>query len=311
MHGVVPVSVVIPAYNAAPTLADALASVAAQTARPAEIIVVDDASTDGTAVIARRFEGVSLISLATRRGAAAARNAGVRSASSPWIAFLDADDEWLPEKLAKQFAAIAKDSQAGLVFCASLEFAPDGRLLGDTFRGDAVSTGNGTWKALLKRNFVATPTVMARRALLLGLGGFDESLTVGEDQDMWIKLALAGSLAYVAEPLVRVRVQPQSLSAFRSTDQSRILLPMIERHLREQAGRLNGAERRAIMGERLSNAGRIAFAHGDFAGGAVFMLRAARLGYRPLASLATLAKAPLGAVARRALQIVPHRQTAL
>jgi glycosyltransferase involved in cell wall biosynthesis len=308
MPGIAPVAVVIPAHNAAATLASALRSVLAQTLTPAEIIVVDDASTDATVAVASSYAGVKLITLPDHRGAAAARNQGISAATSHWIAFLDADDVWLPQKLERQFACLRDAPQASLVFCASLEFAPDGRLLGDTFRGGSVSTGNEAWKPLLKTNFVATPTVLAPRALLLELGGFDESLTVGEDQDMWIRLALAGSLAYVPEPLVRVHVRPQSLSAFNPTDQSRFLLPMIERHVRELRGSLTAGERRDILGERLSNAGRMSFAHGDIVHGAAFMLRAVLLGYRPLASMFTLAKAPL-AFARRALQ-PPRGQTA-
>ena len=307
MQAAAPVSVVIPARNAAGTLKAAIDSVMAQTLGASEIIVVNDAGTDETASVAGAFEGLVLIDLETQRGAAAARNAGVAAAASPWIAFLDADDEWLPEKLERQFALIAREPDASLVFCASREFAADGSPLGDTFRDGTVTTGPEAWKALLKTNFVATPTVVAPRALLLGVGGFDESLPIGEDQDMWIRLALAGRLAYVPEPLARVHVRLRSLSAFRPTDQSRYLLPMIERHLRNLEDRLTAAERRDILGERISNAGRIAFANGDFVGGATFMLRAVLLGYRPLASFVTLAKAPLAAIAKRALP----RQTAL
>lgn len=307
----VPVSVVVPAHNAADTLKTALGSVLAQTAGPAEIIVADDASNDATAAVARSMPGVAVVSLNSRRGAAAARNAGIAAASSPWIAFLDADDEWLPQKLERQFALAANSPEASLVFCASDEFAPDGTHLGDTFRGGAVTTGRDAWKALLKTNFVATPTVMAPRDMLLRLGGFDESLTVGEDQDMWVRLALAGSLAYVPTSLVRVHVRAQSLSTFRPTDQSLHLLPMIERHLRQQEQRLTPSERRAILGERLSNAGRIAFAHADFLQGAGFMLRAALLGYRPLASFATVAKAPLAAILKRVLHADQRGQTAI
>ena len=250
-----------------------------------------------------------LVSLHKRRGAAGARNAGIAAAGSNWIAFLDADDEWLPAKLERQAEAIDREPGASLVFCASEEFLPDGSCLGDTFRGGQVHTGEGAWKALLETNFVATPTVMAPRALLLRLDGFDESLGVGEDQDMWIKLALAGRLAYVPECLVRVHVRPKSLSVYRAADQSRHMLPMIERHLRLQASRLSKAEVRGILGERLGNAGRIAFAHGDLRHGAVFVLRAAMLGHRPLAAFAQIAKAPVSAFFRRAG--MPRRQTAL
>ena len=311
MNRTISICVVIPAHNAADTLARAIDSVLAQTRPASEIVVVDDAGTDDTAAVARsyRAQGVMLVSLHKRRGAAGARNAGIAAAGSNWIAFLDADDEWLPAKLERQAEAIDREPGASLVFCASEEFLPDGSCLGDTFRGGQVHTGEGAWKALLETNFVATPTVMAPRALLLRLDGFDESLGVGEDQDMWIKLALAGRLAYVPECLVRVHVRPKSLSVYRAADQSRHMLPMIERHLRLQASRLSKAEVRGILGERLGNAGRIAFAHGDLRHGAVFVLRAAMLGHRPLAAFAQIAKAPVSAFFRRAG--MPRRQTAL
>lgn len=304
------VCVVIPAHNAAETLARAIHSVLAQSLPASEIVVVDDASTDATAEVARAFaeKGVRLVSLHARRGAAGARNAGIAAAASAWIAFLDADDEWRPAKLERQMALIGREPDASLVFCASEEFAPDGTALGDTFRGGRVSTGEDAWKALLKTNFVATPTVAAPRALLL-LCGFDESLAVGEDQDMWIRLALSGKLAYLPECLVRVHVRPRSLSSYRGTDQSRHLLPMIERHLRQLGGRLTGAEARAILGERLSNASRIAFAQGDIGRGVLFALRAAARGHRPLGAIALIARAPVAAFFRRAG--APRRQTAL
>lgn len=310
MNGANSVCVVIPAHNAADTLARAIDSVLAQTRPATEIVVVDDASTDGTSAAARAYgaEGVRLVALREWRGAAGARNAGIAAAASDWIAFLDADDEWLPAKLEKQMQRIGGESDVSLAFCASEEFLPDGRSLGDTFRGARVSTGENAWKPLLKTNFVATPTVVAPRTLLLLLGGFDENLEVGEDQDMWIRLALAGHLVYVPESLVRVHVRPKSLSAYRAADQSRHMLPMIERHLRQLEGRLAKAEARDILGARLDNAGRIAFAHGDLGRGAAFSLRAAMLGYRPLETLAAVARAPLAAFFRRAAM---PRQTAL
>ncbi len=299
------ISVVIPARNASATLGRAIESVLAQTFPPHEIIVVDDGSSDDSATIARAYPSVEVITLRDGRGAAAARNAGVRAAQGEWIAFLDADDEWLPEKLGKQAARI--EPGQSMIFCASEEFGPDGTSLGDTFRGRAVCFTADAWKALLKTNFVATPTVMVPRALLLQLGGFDEKLPLGEDQDMWIRLALSGRLAYVPERLVRVHVQPKSLSAFRPDDQSCYTLPMIEAHLQALRFRLTKTEAREIRGERLNNAGRIAFVHGDFARGAAFLLRAVLIGYRPLSGLAELAKAPIAALVRWAVHAMPRR----
>jgi glycosyltransferase involved in cell wall biosynthesis len=299
------ISVVIPARNASATLERAIESVLAQTYSPHEIIVVDDGSSDASAAIARAYPSVAVITLRDGRGAAAARNAGIRAAQGEWVAFLDADDEWLPEKLGKQAARI--EPGQSMIFCASEEFGPDGRSLGDTFRGRAVCCTADAWKVLLKTNFVATPTVMAPRALLLQLGGFDEKLPLGEDQDMWIRLALSGRLAYAPERLVRVHVQPKSLSAFRPDDQSQYMLPMIEAHLQALRFKLSKTEAREIRGERLNNAGRIAFVHGDFARGAAFLLRAVLIGYRPLSGLAELAKAPIAALVRWAVHAMPRR----
>lgn len=311
MKEVVPVSVIIPARNAASTLARAIESVLAQTCRPEEIIVVNDASADCTAELTASYPGVKLISRSAPGGAGAARNTGLRAALGDWIAFLDADDVWLPEKLEKQWARIASEPGASLVFCASEELLQDGKSLGDTFRGRPVVSGPDAWKALLKSNFVTTPTVMASRALLLHLGGFDETLEVGEDQDMWIRLGLVGPIAYVPDCLVKIYVQPKGLSAFRSTDQSDYVLPMIKRHIAALGDRLSRQEVRGILGERLNNAGRIAFAHGDFTQGAKFLWQAVVIGYRPLVSLMVIVKAPLGRFFRRVFSGMLHKQAAL
>jgi glycosyltransferase involved in cell wall biosynthesis len=271
------VSVVIPAHNAAGTIKRALASVLAQTLPADEVLVVDDASGDATSVVALSFPNVRIVRLAERRGAAAARNAGIAAAKGAWIAFLDADDVWRPQKLEKQLAEAREG--VSLVFCASQEFGRDSRPLGDTFRGRDVKTGANAWKDLLRRNFVATPTVMAPRALLARLR-FDEDMPVGEDQDMWIRLALEGALAYVPETLAEVYVQPESLSRYRASDQGRYVLPMIRHHIERLRHRLARREIRAILAERYANAGHIALANGDIARAGVFFSRALFAGYR-------------------------------
>ena len=106
-----PVSVVIAAYNAELTLGPALASALAQLPPPAQVIVVDDGSTDGTAAVAASFPGVEVIEQ-RNQGPSAARNCGIRAASQPWVAFLDADDLWLPGKLARQLAIAHRRPEA-------------------------------------------------------------------------------------------------------------------------------------------------------------------------------------------------------
>ncbi len=295
------VSVVIPARNAEATIVRAVQSVLAQTCSPDEIVVVDDASTDGTIRAARRCGPVRIVALGRHGGAGAARNAGVRAAEGAWVAFLDADDEWLPEKLEKQRQRIEPHSDQSVIFCGSEEFSEDGTSLGDTMRGAPVDCSSLAWKSLLRRNFIATPTAMVPRDLFLQLGGFDQRLIVAEDQDMWIRLALAGRLTYVPETLACVHVRRGSLSAYRAGDQARNVIPMIERHLMHMAGRLTPEEAWDILGERLSNAARIALANGDTASGMSFMLRALRSGYRPDGCTGTMIRLPLMALARLAL----------
>jgi hypothetical protein len=294
-------SVVIPARNAEKTLARALDSVLAQRVTPLETILVDDASSDATAAIAAGFadHGVRVVALDKQRGAAGARNVGIEAATGDWIAFLDADDEWLPHKLEKQVAAIRARPDVSFVFCASHEFAPSGRFIGDTYQGRPVRDDENAWKALLACNFVATPTVVARRELLLRLGGFDEALKVAEDQDMWIRLALEAAPAYVPESLVRVHVRNESLSAWRLGDQVTYTLPMVEQHLERLRPRLAAGEIRAIRGERLHRVGSVAMAQGDFLHGMSLILRSAMLGYRPLQGMMLLAKLPAAKLANR------------
>lgn len=297
------VSVVIPARNAEPTLARALVSARNQSVAPLEIVVVDDASTDATAEIATAH-GVRLVRRAERGGAAAARNAGIAAARGRWIAFLDADDEWLATKLEKQLLQVG--TSPSFVFCASHEVAPSGQVLGDTYGGRQVTAGEGAWKALLAANFVATPTVLAPRALLLALGGFDESLKVAEDQDMWIRLALSGPPAYVPESLVRVHVQPRSLSSWTLADQYAFTLPMIERHLKQLSGRLTAREARAILGERYVRIGLAAADNGELWHGVAMVLRSALHGHRPLHNLLLSAKLPLAASVKRLVRHPAH-----
>jgi glycosyltransferase involved in cell wall biosynthesis len=280
------ISVVIPARNAAATIGRALRSVAAQTYPITEIVVVDDASSDATAVAALACPKVRLIHLPERKGAAAARNAGVAAAKGEWIAFLDADDMWRPEKLERQVARTGDG--ISLVFCASAEFTADGQAMGDTFRGRPVRDGAFAWKDLLARNFIATPTVLAPRALLRH-DGFDENLPVGEDQDLWIRLALAGALAYVPQTLAEVYVQPRSLSRYRGSDLSRHVLPMIRRHVERLRHRLSHADIRTITAARYADAGHTALAHGDVVRAAGFFGRALAAGYRPSTSLSPAA----------------------
>jgi len=226
------VSVVIPTYNASATVAVALASVAFQTFRDYEVIVVDDASLDGTAELVELWirqcedsangqtqsRGQSphhrIIRLAVNRGPAAARNAGVAAARGGWIAFLDGDDAWLPWRLATQAEALARYPDAVLV-CGELALSrgegPEdvARRLSDPGTAGARDV---PLEDFLESNPVPTSTVLARRAALTAAGGFDPRFRGPEDIDLWMRIAAAGRIVRLAAPLAVYRERPGSLS---------------------------------------------------------------------------------------------------
>jgi glycosyltransferase involved in cell wall biosynthesis len=193
------IAVVIPAWNAERYLAEALASVFAQTLPPAEVVVVDDGSTDRTAAVAADVPGVTVVRQANA-GAAAARNRGVVASSAPLIAFLDADDLWLPEKLARQSAAI--EDGAGLVTVASEEFiSPD---LDDAERAAIAPPRQAT--GVLPSAMLVTREAFGRA------GPFDEGLRLGELIEWFDRCRAAGVRAdHIGEVLARRRLHPGNL----------------------------------------------------------------------------------------------------
>lgn len=200
------VSVVIPAYNAERFLRDALASVLRQTLPPLEILVVDDGSGDNTARLAASVEGVRCIRQANA-GVSAARNRGIEEARGEFIALLDADDAWMPEKLAIQMAGLRSDQFA---FSARTETDENLLPLRMVRGGFPRSLLEGL---LFHGNVVGTPSsVVAPRQALLDAGGFDPRLSMCADWDMWIRLATHLSGVYSDESLVLYRVHGGSMS---------------------------------------------------------------------------------------------------
>lgn len=187
------VSVVIPTHDRAAIVERALRSVLAQTALPLEILVVDDASTDGTAARLEGYAGVGVrvLRLAERVGGSRARNAGIEAARGEWVAFLDSDDEWRPPKLERQLARLDAPDGAGLdvVYCRKVMHDHLGgrEILVKTSlcEGDVLLPLLSGWE-------ISTSQVMVRRAALGPVGGFDPTLPGSQDYDLWLRLAAAG-----------------------------------------------------------------------------------------------------------------------
>jgi glycosyltransferase involved in cell wall biosynthesis len=205
------VDVLIPVRNGARFLPACLDGVFAQTLTPRAVIVVDDGSTDATpgilAEYAARRPNLQTIR-SDARGVAHARNLALRASRAQFVAFLDSDDVWRADKLAKQMALFTADRpEVGFVHCAYFCIDENGgritkaRLVAPRRRGDVfldLLTGYGLAGS--------ASAVVARRDLVLAAGGFDETLLHGEDWDLWIRMAQLSHVDFVAEALVAIRV---------------------------------------------------------------------------------------------------------
>jgi len=253
------VSAVIPTYNSRSVLGHALDSICAQTHPVREVIVVDDGSTDGTAEFVREYRdactgraGPQVRYLhRTNAGPAAARNAGAAIARGEWLAFLDADDVWMPDKIAAQLTAAARAGADAVVTAVTQD---DGarrqvvRYAGPTTRDALVTT-------LVRRNILTSgaSTVLVRRAAFQSIGGFDPAFAVAEDRDFFIRLADRHRVTYLPRPLACRRTGPVRYGDdpernLRGSQQ--ILVSHAHRVLERRFGRLILREARARMRER-------------------------------------------------------------
>jgi glycosyltransferase involved in cell wall biosynthesis len=226
------VTVIMPAYRAAGTIARALHSVAAQTVRPRAVVVVDDGSDDGTVEAAKIAFGDGTLTLLTQAhaGAGAARNRALRQATTKYVAFLDADDEWMPDKLAISLAHLAR---GGFTFVAHDMLVENG---GVEQRADCARhhpAGGDAFAALFRRGYVATSTVVARRDAIKAAGGFDESLLSGQDYELWLRLAATPGVSFAVFPGAHTRYHVTNNSITRDAERRRAAsLTIMRRHLR-------------------------------------------------------------------------------
>lgn len=207
------VSAVIAAYNMAEYLPLAVRSVLAQSYKNIEVLIVDDGSTDNTREVVEEFLGDPRINyiIQENKGQAAAKNRGVYESSGEYIAFLDADDMWAPEKLDLQIPIFSRSKALGVVYAKlicidekgeELLAMPDNYLL---FRGRVSNP-------LFIRNFIRFGTVVIRRECFERLGGFKEHIRMGIDYDLWLRFSTQYEFDYVDRPLLYYRVWPGQMS---------------------------------------------------------------------------------------------------
>src|SRR5437879_1495651 len=201
------VSVVIAAYNHARWLGQAIDDVQRQTFCDWELVVVDDGSTDSTRAVVARYEGDPRVHylFQPNQERSAARNRGIAATSGRLLAFLDADDRWVPDKLAKQVAALAASPEAA--FCYTPARFVDGSGAPLATRKPPRSVAGWIFPSLVRANLIILASVVARRDRVEEVGGFDAALPVYgcEDWDLWLRLARRHPVAVVDEELTLYR----------------------------------------------------------------------------------------------------------
>jgi len=205
------VSVVIASYNMGHYLPLAVQSVLAQSYPNVEVLIVDDGSTDDTPAVLRQWDAHPRVRVHRQRngGQARAKNQGVALSRGDFVAFLDADDVWLPEKLSRQMRLFAGRPEIGVVYSdyECMDGAGQPLPKGPTHMHRGKISG-----ALLIENFVSFPSAIVRRECLERHGAFDETLGMGIDYDLWLRLSAYYQFDFIAEPTVRYRIWAGQMS---------------------------------------------------------------------------------------------------
>lgn len=318
------VSVIIPTYNRAATLPRAIDSVIAQTVDSWKIIVVDDGSTDNTRAVIEKYQhklGEQLLYISqANRGASAARNVGIDAADSAYVAFLDSDDEYLPNKLARQFALFEARPDLGLVYCDYAFVDLDGvrhasafdekLLLARAVPSKELSPGLRVcdarlFETLLRGYFIATITGMVKRDVLGTQIRFDQRVNYAEEWLFYLRVAKATRAGFVNEPLCLHHFTDGSLSRT-DREQNAIGLCKVLEAILEKFPKLPRSQRKIVLG-LLSRANRqVAFnsggagAHGESARRFLRSFRCQPRRATLRSAAAAVARACFGAIARRA-----------
>jgi glycosyltransferase involved in cell wall biosynthesis len=222
------VSVIIPVYNGAATIGRALASVFAQTFVDYEVVVVNDGSTDDTASVLAGYGDRIRVVTQANRGLPAARNSGIRASSGEYVAFIDDDDEWLPQMLEQCAAVLDQDPDCGLVYAGAVKVDLAGRQMPDQ-SSENEDIESPTMEQMLARPWVVVPSrVMVRRAILDRCGGFDERCAVAcEDVLFLLRARECGYFRRIPELLVRKTTRPLYPKALKREQACELLVRLV------------------------------------------------------------------------------------
>jgi glycosyltransferase involved in cell wall biosynthesis len=214
------IDVIIPTYNSSKYLSGAIKSALNQRNVELQVLIIDDGSTDNTRQLVKSLSSKNAVIkyfYQPNRGLSSARNLGIKVSEAPYIAFLDADDIWLPEKIAKQLAIFtkSKNDSLGLVYCDYFDIDVNGQKIPyPSMRLDPSVKGK-VYSRLLAGNLIAGSGsgVLVKRECFDKLGGFDENLPTCEDWDMWLRISKQYQVDYTIEKLVGIRRSSNTMSS--------------------------------------------------------------------------------------------------
>lgn len=276
------VSVVIPVFNAERYLAESVASALGQSRREIEVLIVDDGSTDGSRQIAQELAADPRVRLLSgvNGGPARARNLGIRESRGEFVAFLDADDLWLPHKLDRQIPLFSENPSPDVVYSQRLTVDADGR----TVEGYRPPVPSGRiLDEMWVDNFICMSSAVVRREVFDRVGLLDETLRMSEDFDFWLRTALHCEFRGVEEPLVKYRVHGEQTSR-RTEERVRVAWEIRGRFEAEHGIHLGGEARRRARARHFATRGLREEREGERWRSLVSYLRALR--FEPLNEMA-------------------------
>jgi glycosyltransferase involved in cell wall biosynthesis len=207
------VSVIIPTHNRAELLRGAIASVMKQTFQDFEVIVVDDASKDNTPEVVHSFADnrIRYVRNEINKGEGGSRNVGLRNASGDFIAFLDDDDEWLPEKLRLQVDLLERSpAKVGAVYTGFYQIE---KSTGRRWQQPSPTKRGDVFRELLTENWIVPSTMLLRKQCFDTAGWFEEGMNFGTDYDMWLRVAKEFHFEYIDRRLVYYHLHGQNVTA--------------------------------------------------------------------------------------------------